>query len=169
MPNTFELRNQYLNWLEAIENDNGEISPENETALFEWIQSVEDKGEAIYFMIRKCEASIDECKTLEDDFKAQRRKWENRKKKIQGYLTTLLLLKGETEEKPKFKGPWGSAYLSRRKTVQIIDEESVLKSFGIEETIRKIDRDALKKHLEQSDDFEGARMIEIVSSSIRSR
>ena len=169
MTSTFELNRQYEEWLLAIEANHGEINDESESHLAELMKGVENKGEAIFFMVRKCESMIEECKTLEADFKAQKQKWENKKKRVQEMLKTLLEIKGETEEKPTFEGAWGKAYLTKRKAVVISDNETVLESFGIEKVVRSIDRAALKKHLQAGNECEGASLVETVSASIRSR
>ena len=169
MASTFELKRQYEEWLLAIEDNHGEINDERESHLAELMKGVENKGEAIFFMVRKCESMVAECKTLEADFKAQKQKWENKKKHVQELLKTLLQIKGETEEKPTFEGAWGKAFLAKRKSVVISDMDTILESFGTDKVVRSVDRVALKKHLQSGEDCEGASLVETVSASIRSR
>ena len=169
MASTFELKRQYEEWLLAIEDNHGEINDEDESHLAELMKGVENKGEAIFFMVRKCESMIDECKQLEGDFKAQKQKWENKKKHVQEMLKTLLEIKGETEEKPTFEGAWGKAFLSKRKSVVVSNMDQAMERFAVEKTTRSLDRAALKKHLQAGNECEGAELVEVISASIRSR
>ena len=169
MPTVNDLRQEALDWGDAIEELDGVI----EGKELEWLErldgNIEAKAMKLFFVRQRAKARQAEAKELVEIGKTQIDRWRNAEDRILWLLKNLLESKELLGSEGKITGAWGTASLTRRKSLEVGDPDAVPPEWHREKTTRSIDKAAITKALRAGDEVPGCRLVEVVGTMIRSK
>ena len=169
MPTVNDLRQEALDWTDRIEKLDGLID-EAELAWLEQIDGdLEAKAMRLFFVRQRAKARQAEAKELVDIGRAQIERWKKTEDRILWLLQNLLESKELLGSEGKITGAWGTASLTRRKSLEVADPEAIPAEWHREKTTRSIDKTAITKALRAGDEVPGCRLVEVVGTMIRSK
>ncbi len=159
--NIFEIRKDYLEIIQEIEDLEGEVSPETLLKLQINESEREQKAEAYVYVIRKKEAKIDECKRHIEHCK----KIIHSEEKSINYLKTVL--KSAVYTFGKITAGLFTVSTRYSKSIEVINVELLDAKFVTQKTETFADKKAIKEALDAGERVFGAEIVENFSLQIK--
>jgi len=145
---TFDLWDNSLRILDVIEHAEGEITSESSLLIKALLENIDNKADAIYWWIDRCERFEAEARENAQMFLDQRRKWRDRKAFMKDTLLRMLLqIREEQGEDPTYEASWGTARITKSVRLSIDDESLIPEQYWKEKTSRTVNKDAIKRDL----------------------
>ena len=150
--NIYEIKNEYQLIISEIINNDGEITPEQETALQINRADLETKGINYAYVIKQLDA---DCEAIDLEVKrlnALKKVRSNAVERLKYNITSAMLL-FEIEE---IKTPLIKLNFRNSESVEITNEEVLADKFLVTKTVTTPDKKAIKEAIKLGEVVEGA-------------